>query len=72
MNHKSFIVVTINSVLLTALALPVSLTAQHTRYKLIDIPTLGGPAAWGQVDGSGTTQFINSTGKGTQGNCRTN
>ena len=42
MNHKSFIVVTINSVLLAALALPISLAAQHARYKLIDIPTLGG------------------------------
>jgi len=41
---------------------PVSLAAQHTRYKLIDIPTLGGPAAWGQVDGPGTTQFINNSG----------
>ena len=45
-----------------ALALPFQLPAQHTRYKLIDIPTLGGPAAWGQVDGPGTTQFINSSG----------
>lgn len=44
------------------LVLSVPLVAQHTKYKLIDIPTLGGPAAWGQVDGDGTTQFINSAG----------
>lgn len=49
-------------VLLLVASLPISLAAQHTRYKLIDIPTLGGPAAWGQVDGAGTTQFINSSG----------
>jgi probable HAF family extracellular repeat protein len=33
-------------VLFTALALPSQLAAQHTRYKLIDLGTLGGPAGW--------------------------
>ena len=61
MKCKSSIVVTIKIVLL-ALGVPLQLAAQHTHYKLIDIPTLGGPAAFGQVDGPGTTQFINSTG----------
>jgi len=38
------------------------MAAQHTRYKFIDIPTLGGPAAIGQVDGTGISQFINNPG----------
>jgi hypothetical protein len=48
--------------LLTVLVLPGQLSAQHTRYKLIDIPTLGGPAAIGQVDGTGLSQYINNPG----------
>src|SRR5437667_9806296 len=31
--------------LLTALALPLQLAAQHTKYKLIDLGTFGGPAS---------------------------
>src|SRR6266480_4538044 len=49
-------------VLFTALALPLQLAAQHIRYKLIDIPTLGGPAAYGNVDNAGFAQFINNPG----------
>jgi hypothetical protein len=52
MNHK-LLIVTINSVLLTALALPISLAAQHTRYKLIDLGTLGGPASYLTEFGAG-------------------
>src|SRR2546428_1458557 len=48
--------------LFAALTLTLQLSAQHTRYKLIDIPTLGGPAAEGQVDGPGISQYINNPG----------
>jgi len=37
--------------LLAALALPIQLAAQHTRYRLIDIGTLGGPSAHGPGNG---------------------
>src|SRR5438094_6801506 len=57
----SFIAMT----LFAALALPVQLAAQHTRYKLVDIGTFGGPASYvnpaplmgspDQVNSSGTT-----------------
>jgi len=43
-------------------ALPGQAAAQLTRYKFIDIPTLGGPAAEGQVDGLGLSQYINELG----------
>jgi len=52
----------LSTILTTTLMLPFQLAAQHVRYKFIDMPTLGGPAAWGQVDGDGTTQFINGPG----------
>jgi len=45
-----------------ALALPVQLGAQHTRYKVIDIGTLGGPSAYGQGNGPGTSQTLNNAG----------
>ena len=61
MRFRKSILITL-VVLLAALALPVPLAAQHTRYKLIDIDTLGGPAAIGQVDGTGISQFINNPG----------
>jgi probable HAF family extracellular repeat protein len=48
--------------LFAALALPVQLGAQHTRYKVIDIGTLGGPSAGGQGNGPGTTRFLNNAG----------
>ena len=51
--------------LFAALAIPVRLAAQHTRYKLVDIGTFGGPASYvnpaplmgspDQVNSSGTT-----------------
>ena len=60
--HKALIAL-ITSI--TALVLPVrseAQQAQQTRYKFIDIPTLGGPAAEGQVDGLGLSQYVNELG----------
>jgi probable HAF family extracellular repeat protein len=48
--------------LFAGLVLPGELDAQHIHYRLIDIPTLGGPGAIGQVDGPGISQFINNQG----------
>ena len=45
-----------------AILLPLQVSAQHIRYKLIDIPTLGGPAAYGNVDNAGFAQFVNNPG----------
>lgn len=47
--------------LLSALALPLSLKAQHTRYKLIDIPTLGGPNSFTTPAGPGIL-ILNNAG----------
>src|SRR5260370_106633 len=41
--------------------LPTLVTAQHTQFKLIDIGTLGGPAAYGPGNGIGS-QLLNSAG----------
>lgn len=48
--------------LLAVVASPRQVAAQGTRYKLIDIPTLGGPGTIGQVDGPGISQYINNPG----------
>ena len=50
------------TILLGVLVLPLASLAQHPRYKFIDIPTLGGPAAEGQVDGPGISQYVNELG----------
>ena len=59
---KSRTSICILAITLFALVLPVELSAQQARYKLVDIPTLGGPAAEGQVDGPGISQYLNEPG----------
>lgn len=49
-------------IVVVVLVLPWSVMAQNLRYKLIDIPTLGGPGVIAQVDGWGLSQFINNSG----------
>ena len=44
-----------------ALAMPVQLSAQQRRYKLIDLGTLGGPHSYGSVNGDGF-QLLNNSG----------
>jgi probable HAF family extracellular repeat protein len=48
--------------LLAVLAVPMQLAAQHSRYKAIDLGTLGGPSTYGQGNGAGTGRFINNPG----------
>ena len=48
-------------VVVAALALPAQMAAQQTRYKLIDVGTLGGPAAYGPGSGVGS-EFLNNAG----------
>jgi probable HAF family extracellular repeat protein len=45
-----------------AITIPAQLAGQQNRYKFIDIPTLGGPAAYGNVDSPEYAQFINNPG----------
>jgi probable HAF family extracellular repeat protein len=49
-------------VLFAELATPLLLIAQDTRYKLIDIGTLGGPSAHGPGNGAGS-QLLNNAGQ---------
>jgi len=48
--------------LLAVLAVPMQLAAQHSRYIVIDLGTLGGPSAYGQGNGPGTSRFVNNPG----------
>src|SRR5215471_2793980 len=49
----------ISMTLFAALTLPVQLTAQHTRYKVIELETLGGPNSFQTAPG----QTINNRGE---------
>ena len=52
----------LGAVVLFGLAVPARLAAQNTRYKLIDIGTLGGPSAHGPGNGAGS-QLLNNSGQ---------
>jgi probable HAF family extracellular repeat protein len=61
MKSKTFTLITAMT-LFAALAIPASLTAQdHSRYKLIDLGTLGGLHSYGSVNGDGF-QLLNNSG----------
>jgi len=47
--------------LFAALSAPIRLAAQHTRYKVIDLGTFGGPHSYGSVNGEGF-QLLNDAG----------
>ena len=47
--------------LFAALAIPVPLSAQHTRFKLIDLGTPGGPNSYPTIAGPGI-RFLNDAG----------
>src|SRR6516162_10537183 len=60
--NKTLTAVATATTLLAALVLPARLSAQkHTRYRLIDLGTLGGPHSYGSVNGDGF-QLLNNSG----------
>jgi probable HAF family extracellular repeat protein len=61
-NMSNRIVSWIATIALIALALSVQLAAQHTRYKLIDLGTLGGPNSGPAGFSGGGVQLINNQG----------
>jgi len=48
--------------LFAALAVPIQLAAQHSRYKLIDIGTVGGPNSIGLTGNPNAPQSLNNRG----------
>jgi probable HAF family extracellular repeat protein len=48
------------AVILFALAQPNELRAQHPRYRLVDLGTLGGPHSYGEINGDGIPLLNNS------------
>jgi probable HAF family extracellular repeat protein len=59
MKSRTLTLITVITLFAT-MATPVQLAAQHTRYKLIDLGTLGGPHSYGSVNGDGFSLINNS------------
>jgi probable HAF family extracellular repeat protein len=60
---KKNLIRTVTVLAFAVLAMPLQLSAQkHTRYKLIDLGTLGGPHSYGSVNGDGF-QLLNNSGE---------
>jgi probable HAF family extracellular repeat protein len=59
---KSRTLMCVTAITLFAVALPLELAAQKPRYRLVDIPTLGGDKAYSAGNGPGTAQFLNNAG----------
>jgi hypothetical protein len=46
--------------LMVLVVLPVRVAAQQSRYRMVDLGTLGGPHSYGEINGNGITLLNNS------------